>query len=341
MGDELRLIVALGLATGVALVVVPLARRVAVATSFYDHPVGYKAHSRATPYLGGAGVFLAFLIGALVLGEELSRFDSLIAGAAVLLVVGTLDDRVGLGVIVRFTAQIAAAVGLWATDAGWQIFGDGIANLIITVFWVVGLVNAFNMLDNIDGSTGTVGGVAAAGVGLVAIGRGDPVLAAFAMALAGACLGFLRFNLATPSRIFLGDGGSMPVGLLVAGIVMALPQPDYGWVTLLAAAPLAGVAIFDTALVVVSRLRRGTPVLSGARDHVSHRALSYLHTPQRVALFLGGAQALLSALAALLYGLSLEAVLIAGGAYIGLAMGAILALETSLPSPQPATDSQR
>ena len=341
MGDELRIIAALGIAAVAALLLVPLARRVAVATSFLDHPVGYKEHGSATPYLGGAAVLLAFLIAMPTLGAEIGRFDSLIAGAVLLFLIGTIDDRVGLGVTIRLLAQIGVAIGLWATDAGWQLFGDGIANLIITVFWVVGLVNAFNMLDNIDGSTGTVGGVAAAGAGLLAIGRGDPVLAAFAMALAGACLGFLRYNLARPARIFLGDGGSMPIGLLLAGIVMALPHPDYGWVTLLAAAPLVGVAIFDTALVVLSRLRRGVPVLSGARDHTTHRVLAYLETPQRVALALGGAQALLSALAAVLYELPLEALLLAGSAYLVVAMMALVLFESLVPVARPAAEPER
>ena len=338
MGDELRLIAGFGLAALAALLVVPLMRRVAVATSFYDHPVGYKRHGHATPYLGGAAVLLAFLIGALALGASVSRFDSLIVGAVLLLIVGTIDDRVGLGVTLRLLTQILVAVGLWATDAGWLLFGDGIANLIITLFWVVGLVNAFNMLDNIDGSTGTVAAVAAAGVGLIALGRDDPGLAVFAMALAGACVGFLRYNLARPSRIFLGDGGSMPIGLLVAGIVMALPHPDYGWVTLLAAGPLAGVAIFDMALVVVSRLREGVPVLSGALDHVAHRALAYLGSPRRVALALGGAQALLTAFAAVLYGLSLEALLVAAALYIMAAIAVLVMMETWAPAHRLATE---
>ena len=113
-------------------------------------------------------------------------------------------------------AEFAAAFALWQADLGWLLFDESVLNLALTTLWVVGLVNAFNLMDNLDGAAGTVGGVSAAGVGVLAATQGETAIAAMAFALAGACAGFLRFNLARPSRVFLGDGGSMPMGFLLA-----------------------------------------------------------------------------------------------------------------------------
>jgi UDP-GlcNAc:undecaprenyl-phosphate GlcNAc-1-phosphate transferase len=120
----------------------------------------------------------------------------------------------------------------------------------------------------------------------------------------------------------------MPVGLIVAAVIMGIPDPGFGWIGLLAAVPLAGLAILDTSLVVVSRIRRGETVYQGGRDHLTHRMLVRLKTPQRVALGLATVQALLVAAAAVLYQLPEEALLAVGAVYIVLGAAAIAWLET-------------
>ncbi len=311
-----------------------LARRVATATAFYDHPAGYKQHLRPTPYLGGVAVVLATVVSSLIaFGAPASDVSVVLGCAGALLAVGTIDDRVGLGVLSRLVIQVAAAFALWATNSGWHLFGSDAANLGVTLLWVVGLINAFNLLDNLDGATGTVGGVAAAGAGALAIAKGDPTIAALALTLSGACLGFLPSNLARPSLIFLGDGGSMPIGLIVAAVVMSIPHSDNAWATLLAAAPLAGVAIFDTSLVVLSRWRRGAPILSGARDHLTHRLMTPLASARRVALALGIAQGMLCGLAFVLYYLEPDAVIAGGVAYLAIGVLVLVRLESRLLAP--------
>jgi UDP-GlcNAc:undecaprenyl-phosphate GlcNAc-1-phosphate transferase len=147
------------------------------------------------------------------------------------------------------------------------------------------------------------------------------------MALAAACLGFLPFNLAGPARIFLGDGGSTPIGLAVAGLIMVNPANSAQWTDLLAAVPLVGIPILDTAMVVFSRQRRSVNVLSGARDHTTHRLLAVLGTPRRVALALGAAQLALCALGIALYALSMAEIVLAAIVYTTLGCAAIAALD--------------
>jgi len=325
--DELRLILAFAVAAGLVQLSVPAATRLAVATGFLDHPVGYKKHDRPTPYLGGLGVMAAALPIALVLGGG-SDVLVIAACAAGLCLVGIVDDRAHLGPGVRVFAEFAAAFALWQADLGWLLWHGGFLDLALTTLWVVGLVNAFNLMDNLDGATGTVGGVSAAGAGVLAATQGEMALAAMAFTLAGACAGFLRFNLARPSQVFLGDGGSMPIGFLLAALVTAIPATDgFGTAAVFAVIPLVGLAVFDTTLVVFSRVRRGVGVFTGGRDHLTHRLLDLVGTPRKVALALAGGQAALCALGFVLFDSTIVTVFSVAAAYVLIGAAAIGLLE--------------
>jgi len=281
------------LAAAVTLAATPAAIALARRTAFFDHPAGYKGHGAPTPYLGGLAVLAGFAVGALAFGDAAGSYAVLLACAIGLLVLGTVDDRRPIAPRWRVLAEIAAAVALYSADLGWSVFDVAALDLLLTVAWVVGLCNAFNLMDNLDGASATVAGVSAAGVGAVALIYNGAELAALAFALAGACAAFLRFNLARPSaRIFLGDGGSLLVGFVVAAAAMVASQgPAFHASAVLFAALLVGLAIFDTTLVVFSRRRAGVPLVTAGRDHLTHRLLSRLGSPRRVALVLGVTQA--------------------------------------------------
>jgi UDP-GlcNAc:undecaprenyl-phosphate GlcNAc-1-phosphate transferase len=293
LADELRLALAFLLALGGTAAAVPPAIRLAQRTRFLDEPVGYKRHERPTPYLGGLAVMAAFVPVALIFsGDARVTLWPIVACAGLLWAIGTLDDRVGLGAGVRIAVEVVAAGVLWAAGLGWEVFPGDMGNLLLTVFWTVGIVNAFNLMDNLDGAAGTLGMVSAAGAAAVAAVQNDAGLAALALALSGACAGFLFFNLGPPARIFLGDGGSMPLGFVIAAAIMAIPTDfEPGGPGLLATIPLVSLLILDTSLVIVSRARRGVSVMSGGRDHVTHRLLSWLPSAGMVALVLGLVQA--------------------------------------------------
>jgi UDP-GlcNAc:undecaprenyl-phosphate GlcNAc-1-phosphate transferase len=174
-----------------------------------------------------------------------------------------------------------------------------------------------------------VGAVSSIGIGALALIEGSLSLGILAFSLGGACLGFLPFNLSKPAKIFLGDGGSMPIGLLVACLVMAIPGGTLDWTLLFAAAPLAGLPILDTTLVVISRLRRRAPVFSGDRTHLTHRLLGALGSERKVALVLGLAQAALCGISIALFQLDQSAVVAATAAYLMAGAGVIALLETA------------
>jgi UDP-GlcNAc:undecaprenyl-phosphate GlcNAc-1-phosphate transferase len=320
--DEARVVAAFAAAFTVTLAVTPVMRRVAIGTEFLDHPTGYKQHDRSTPYLGGIAVLAGFIVAAALFGDGLSEYLAVVGCAVGLGVVGAVDDRVRLMVSPRLAAHLTAGAVLWWAGLGWDLFAGDAADLALTLVWVVALINAFNLMDNFDGAAGTVGAVCAAGAAALAAVQGDAVLAAFALSLAGACAGFLPHNLARPARIFLGDGGSTPIGFIVAAAIIAIPDGALDWTTLLASAPLVGIPVFDTALVIVSRYKRGARILSGARDHLTHRLAKPLGSPRRVALALGVAQAVLCLISIQLHDLGQTAALIGG--LLLLAVGAVM-----------------
>src|SRR5215210_7185428 len=215
--------IALGLVVALALVysATPLAIRVADRLQFYDKPAGYKGHGRPTPYLGGTAVMVGFLLALVVVSvTDWDRTLPLVGGMAVLWAVGTIDDRLNVSPLLRVAFEVVVAWMLWQAGLGWDLGLGGGVDLALTAAWVVGVVNAFNLFDNMDGAASTMALVVSACAAVLGVIHGDNWLAVAAATLCGACMGFLPHNLASPARIFLGDGGSMPIGFAVAALVM-------------------------------------------------------------------------------------------------------------------------
>jgi UDP-GlcNAc:undecaprenyl-phosphate GlcNAc-1-phosphate transferase len=334
----LRPELAFAVALAATLVFTPLAIRLARATGFFDHPVGYKGHGSPTPYLGGVAVVAGFLLAAALGGGHANAFAPIALGAVVLLGVGTVDDRYQLSPLTRLAIEAAVACVLYVAGIGWSLFGNDALDLPISLAFVIGVVNAYNLMDNMDGATSTVAGVSAAVLGVLAAGR-NPELGAIAFALAGACFGFLRFNLASPARIFLGDGGSMPIGFVVAALIMAMPGTAHlGWAFVPVAVVLIGLPALDTTLVVVSRLRRGAGVFTGGRDHLTHRLRAKIGSARGVAAILGSSQAALSICGVLLVGADKSPAALGAICLIAVGVAVVARLESPGWAPEPATE---
>jgi UDP-GlcNAc:undecaprenyl-phosphate GlcNAc-1-phosphate transferase len=319
-----------GVSLVVSLVATPLAIRLARRTDFYDHPREYRQHAAPTPFLGGAAVLAAFLIAALALGHLSLRLLVPLVCAVGMWLLGTIDDGLHVAPKWRLIATAGAALALYLAGTGWNTAGTVVVNLPLTILWIVGLVNAFNLMDNLDGACSTVAAVSAAGIGIVAAVKGQPMVAGLAFALSGACAGFLPWNLAGPARIFLGDGGSMPIGFLVAALSMLTArQSDSGRAGILLGALLVGLPILDVTLVSLSRIRRGVSLMTGGRDHLTHRLLLAVETPGRVAVILAVSQAWLCAMA--LVGYELGTAVLAGLALLSFltGVGVVLVLDSA------------
>jgi UDP-GlcNAc:undecaprenyl-phosphate GlcNAc-1-phosphate transferase len=303
--------------------------------------MGYKGHKRPTPYLGGTAIIIGILASVILARGVGSTHWVIVIGAVAVWAIGTVDDRVNLPISLRLLVEVGIAVLIWATGRGWGIFHDSAADLALTVVWVVGLMNAFNLMDNMDGAAATTAAVSAVGAGTLALISGDAALAALSFAVSGACFGFLPRNLARPARIFMGDGGSLLLGLLVARVTMAAVTRNYlGPSGVIVAALLVALVIFDTTLVTVSRTRAGRSVLSGGRDHLTHRLAARLGGPRNVALTLGVSQLILCAITIGVAQAGVGWVLLSGGAGIALGLALIWQFEKPvIDPPQPLAES--
>lgn len=242
----------------------------------------HKQHARSVPYGGGPALALALAAGVtagLILGPTgpSSAFWPLIAGAGGLLVLGLVDDLRPLPALLKLAVQlvvISTAVlfsGLQVdTLQDWPPLAIGLA-----VVWCVLTTNAFNLLDHADGLSGTTAAISSVVLLVAALMVDDPVLAVLWAALLGGLVGFLVWNL-PPARIYLGDAGALPLGFVLgAGSLAATFWPSDGpggspW-AVLTPVLIVALPLYDTAVVVVKRLRRGRSVLVGDRNHISHR----------------------------------------------------------------------
>jgi UDP-GlcNAc:undecaprenyl-phosphate GlcNAc-1-phosphate transferase len=330
MSLELKALVAVAVAMAVAGLATPVMARVASAIGLLDRPGGYKQHERPTPYLGGAAILLGVVAAALLVQGVTSPIAVILLAAAAMCALGTIDDWRPIAPGTRLAVQAVIGAVIWAADAGWATSGPSWLELLMTIGWVMLAVNSLNLLDNLDGAAASVAAASAAGATVIAIAAGGAAWAAvLAAGLLGACLGFLPFNTARPARLFLGDGGSTLIGFVIAVSAMGAFDGEPSPSAYLAAGLLVAVPLLDTALVVISRHRRGISMLSGGRDHLTHRFNARLGDPRKVALELAAVQLVLAAIATFAVLIGPLAVLVAAGAYAIAAAATIMRLEAA------------
>jgi UDP-GlcNAc:undecaprenyl-phosphate GlcNAc-1-phosphate transferase len=257
----------------------------------------------AVPRIGGAAILVAFLIGVAILaiGDEISSRQAFgFVGAVTLIsVLGLIDDMRGLSPMTKLAGQIIGTSILLITGTSVEIISLEPFSTLLTFLWMIGITNALNLLDNMDG---LAGGVSFVGLVFLAIHSGLADLteiSGLAIVLAAAVLGFLPFNLRARKKaaIFMGDGGSQMLGFAVAWLALASSwQQASGFVAALAVPLLVlAIPILDTALVSVMRTIEGRPISQGGRDHTSHRLVLKGISEKRAVLLLIGASAALGA----------------------------------------------
>jgi UDP-GlcNAc:undecaprenyl-phosphate/decaprenyl-phosphate GlcNAc-1-phosphate transferase len=298
--------VAVAVAFPVSALVIWALIRSPVASRVSAEPRGDRWHRRTTPMIGGIGIFAGLLagVGAALLVDAAPATQELVAilgGCSILFVAGLLDDIYSLGVIPKLAAQLAAAglvIANGLTISG-LISNDFLAGVVALV-WLVGMTNAFNLLDNMDGLAATLAGIAAIffAIDAVTVHENDAVLA-LSLALAFACAGFLPFNLRPrkSAAVFMGDAGSQVLGFALAALGLTASWKVAGTTvaTLLLPILVLAVPILDTTLVTVVRLLDGRPVYQGGRDHTSHRLVYHGLSERRAVVLLAVISAALGA----------------------------------------------
>lgn len=261
-------------------------RALALHIGMVDQPGPRKIHVQPVPLLGGLAIYLGFVLAAVFAfhhafhGKASLQIAGLFAGASLIILVGFLDDGGHLHHQVKlFAGMPCATLILWATGVRANLFGalipgslGMILDLLFTLVWITGIIAAFSILDHMDGLCAGVAALAAAFFALAATMTGQFLVRSLAIAVFGAALGFLLWNF-NPAKLFMGDGGAMLLGFLVAALSVKIrPPASLGFSKWLVPVLILAVPVLDTALVSVSRSRRGLlPFASPGKDHTAHR----------------------------------------------------------------------
>lgn len=269
----------------------PYIRKFAFKIGAVDHPKDRGMHTKVMPRAGGIAIYLGFMITVIIFmtfipNEQITQMVGLMVGATLITIVGLLDDIYSLSPRIRIVFQLLSALIVLMTGTVMHsitipFFGIGTLELgifgdIITIFWIVGITNAVNFLDGLDGLAAGVSSIASFSLLMIAVLFGDPIIAGFAIlltaTLAGSCLGFLPHNF-NPATIFMGDTGSTFLGFTLAVISIQTMLKTYTALTLLVAAIVLGLPLFDTIFAIFRRLINKKPVTEADRGHLHHRLI--------------------------------------------------------------------
>jgi UDP-GlcNAc:undecaprenyl-phosphate GlcNAc-1-phosphate transferase len=264
-------------------------------------------HTHAIPHLGGVAIFSGFFLGLLVsLGSpggslQADRVLALLPALLILFGLGLVDDLRGLRAGVKLTYQIAGALCAVGMGAGFQVQGAGaepVSFAFLTgfsVLWYVGICNSMNLIDGLDGLAAGTASLAALGFLVVALRVGEPAVVVVAVCLIGALVAFLRFNF-HPARIFMGDTGSMFLGLALASLACILARSLGFWTAVLGSAAMLGLPILDTASAIVRRLLARRHIFEADGEHTHHRLMRAGFSHRGAVLVLYALQAVFVAL---------------------------------------------
>jgi UDP-GlcNAc:undecaprenyl-phosphate GlcNAc-1-phosphate transferase len=267
---------------GIASFSVPFLKKLALRLNMIDKPnQQHKTHQEPVPYLGGFAIVVPVvslsIFGSFFLDGIYSVYKIilLLLPSLMISIVGFLDDFKNLPAKPRFIVQIATSivVSILLIESGFssKITKYEILNFLISTFWIVGITNALNFIDNLDGGAAGISFIASLNIFILGVVEEQYLIAMFSICIAGAAIGFLFWNF-NPARIYLGDGGALFIGVMLSILLLQF-EPSSNRFVASAAIPILilAVPIIDTSVVVTSRIGRGVPIFQGGRDHLSHR----------------------------------------------------------------------
>ena len=287
----------------------PLFRNLAVKRKILDTPNSERKIQRtAVPYLGGFGIALAVVATTLIAitisdasTENYLLALSVLAPAIALGLIGFIDDKKHLTPLSRFIAQTFAgvftALVLILTNTVGNPTSYLVLDVLLTIVWVVGICNAINFFDNMDGAAGGISALAGFGFAVIGLQNDQDFVAAFGLVLSGACIGYLFWNW-NPAKIYMGDAGALFIGIILAALAVRVdPVSVNGATAFFVPICVLALPILDTTTVVIDRLRRGVSPFEGGLDHLSHRlrrkgmsvrqAVSTLYLLESISILIG------------------------------------------------------
>lgn len=299
-----------------ALVLTPLVKRFAIRVGVVDVPNARKVHTKVMPRLGGMAIFLAFIIGILAVlpfvpdgiltTRDINFIQAFLVGGAMITILGALDDRFDLNAKLKFVVQIAiACMVVFAFDIRVDFvnipFADSYSSLEgwiaipLTIFWIVGVTNAINLIDGLDGLAAGVSGIAISTIFVMSLLMGNIAVAMLCLVLLGSIVGFLFFNF-HPAKIFMGDTGSLFLGFCLA-MLSLLGFKQIAVVSFITPLIIIGVPLSDTFFAIVRRKLQKKPIFSPDKGHLHHRLRELGFSHRQTVLIIYGIAAFFGVLA--------------------------------------------
>lgn len=295
-------------------VITPRVREAAIRFGIVDRPDGrLKNHREPIPYLGGLAICLSFLLAVALTFSFSEEVLGLLLAGSIVVILGLIDDLGQLGPWTKFSGQLVAILVLIKSGIYIKLtFLPEPLAILLSIVWLLAITNAFNLIDIMDGLSAGTAMIAAVVLAVVSDLNAGTASATLLVALAGSCLGFLKYNF-EPARIFMGDTGSMFLGLLLGALAMSNSYTERNPVAALAPLLILGVPIFDMVFVMVIRRLRGLPVMLGSPDHVALRMRKWRWSTRQTVVASYGATAALGVAAIMMTLVSLNGALIVLG----------------------------
>ena len=288
------------LAMFVSYVLTPYIKKLAFKIGAVDRPDNRKVHKKIMPRLGGLAIYIAFMIGCVASMEITWDIFGILLGGTLIVALGVADDVYQLPAKLKLLGQIAAACVLvifdirieWVNNPLGGYFYLDMLSIPFTIFWVISFTNVVNLIDGLDGLAAGVSAIASLTVILVSVQMGYFHVAILTAALAGAIIGFIRYNF-NPATIFMGDTGSMFIGYMLAAISVYGAVKTAATIALIVPAIALGLPILDTAFAIMRRYVNGRPIFQPDKGHLHHRLLATGMSHKETVLFMYGITAVL------------------------------------------------
>ncbi|MCD5413513.1 MAG: undecaprenyl/decaprenyl-phosphate alpha-N-acetylglucosaminyl 1-phosphate transferase [Clostridiales bacterium] len=316
------------IAFAIAYTLTPLARQIAYKIGAIDVPTDERrVHSTPMPRLGGLAIFFAFMINALIWTPLTTEFIGIFTAGTFILVFGVVDDFKRISAKYKLIVQVIAAAIVIYSGVRIEFFSFpfsssgmvylGMISIPVTLFWIVGITNAVNLMDGLDGLAAGLAAVASISLSIIAFLNGQTAVALLLMSLAGATLGFLPYNF-NPAKIFMGDTGSLFIGFILATISIEGVIKSAATVAIIIPVLVLGVPVFDTAFAIVRRSINGKPIHVADKGHLHHKLLDLGFSQKQtvtvlycIGVLLGGVAILISGVTQMISFVTLVIILLA------------------------------
>lgn len=281
----LHILLALAVSLLTSFLSVPFVKNIAIKAGAIDIPKdGRRMHKTPIARMGGLSIFYGFIVAILCFGNLDRELWGILLGATIIVILGIVDDIKALPAAPKFITQIIAAiipvymgskiqfVSIPFLNNSSNIVFDDIISFVLSVIWIVGVTNAVNLIDGLDGLAAGVSTIASSSIFFIALIDGNSFVSLVSVCLVGACLGFLPYNL-NPAKIFMGDTGATFLGYIMAVMSIQGMFKSYTVITFIIPVLVLGLPLFDTSFAIIRRVIQHKPIMQADRGHLHHRLI--------------------------------------------------------------------